>query len=140
LGYQVTYSSRLVLVHWYFMKLWFLDLEKYQESSVFCTSFFFLSAYKYSYDIWYTALLYQVIDQSGAFILHEVMVFGLLMVRKLSRVISFLHFFSLCLQIFFWYLVHCLAIPSHRSSSSLVLVHWFVKKYWPLDLVNIMNC
>jgi hypothetical protein len=47
---------------------------------------------------------------------------------------SFPDFFSLCLQIFIWYLVHCFAIPRYRSSLSLVLIHWFFTKLWPLDL------
>jgi hypothetical protein len=54
--------------------------------------------------------------------------------EKKSRIISFPHFFSLCLQIFIWYLVHCFAIPRYRLSFSLVLVHWFFTKLWPLDL------
>jgi hypothetical protein len=47
---------------------------------------------------------------------------------------SFPDFFSLCLQIFIWYLVYCFATPRYRSSLSLVLIHWFFTKLWPLDL------
>jgi hypothetical protein len=53
--------------------------------------------------------------------------------RKKSWIISFPHFFSLSLQIFIWYLVHCFAIPRYRLSVSLALIHWFVMKLWPLD-------
>jgi hypothetical protein len=53
-------------------------------------------------------------------IFHEVMTLGL---RKKSWIISFPPFFSLCLQIFIWYFVHCFAIPRYRLSFSLVLVH-----------------
>jgi phage shock protein PspC (stress-responsive transcriptional regulator) len=47
---------------------------------------------------------------------------------------SFPDFFSFCLQIFIWYLVHCFVIPRYRSSLSLVLIHWFFTKLWSLDL------
>jgi hypothetical protein len=49
--------------------------------------------------------------------------------RKQSQIISFPHFFSLCSQIFIYYLVHCFAIPRHRLSLSLALVHWFFTKF-----------
>jgi hypothetical protein len=55
-------------------------------------------------------------------------------VIPVEQKISFLDFFSLCLQIFLWYLVHCFAIPRYRSSLSLVSIHWFYLKLWPLDL------
>jgi hypothetical protein len=55
-------------------------------------------------------------------------------VMPLEGFYSFPDFFSLCLQIFIWYLVHCFAIPIYRSSLSLVLIHWFFTKLWPLDL------
>ena len=64
-------------------------------------------------------------------IFHEVMALGL---RKISRIISFPHFFCPCFQIFIWYLVYCFAIPRYRSSSSLVLIHWFFTELWLLDL------
>jgi hypothetical protein len=54
--------------------------------------------------------------------------------RKKLRIISFLNFISLCLQIFIWYLVHFFAIPRYRLSLSLVLIHWFFTKLLPLDL------
>jgi hypothetical protein len=54
--------------------------------------------------------------------------------RKISQIISFPDFFSLGLQIFIWYLVHCFSIPRYRSSSSLVLIHWNFTKLWPMDL------
>ena len=40
---------------------------------------------------------------------------------------------------FFWYLVHCFAIPSYRSSSSLVLIDPYFTELWPLDLENFIN-
>jgi hypothetical protein len=46
---------------------------------------------------------------------------------------STLFFFSLLTDIH-WYLVHCFAILSCRSSSSLVLIHLFFSKLWPMDL------
>jgi hypothetical protein len=55
-------------------------------------------------------------------------------VMPLKGFYSFPDFFSLCLQIFIWYLVHCFATPRYRLSSSLVLIHWFFTKLWPLDL------
>jgi hypothetical protein len=61
----------------------------------------------------------------------EVMALGL---RKISRIISFPYFFSLCLQVFIWYSVHRFAIPRYRSRLSLILIHWFFPKLWPLDL------
>jgi hypothetical protein len=54
--------------------------------------------------------------------------------KKISWIISFPNFFSLCLQIFIWYLVHRFAIPRYRLSLSLALIHWFFTKLWPLDL------
>jgi hypothetical protein len=55
-------------------------------------------------------------------------------IRKKSQIISFTNFFSLCWQIFIWYLVHCFALPRYRSSLSLVSIHWFFLKLWPRDL------
>jgi hypothetical protein len=55
-------------------------------------------------------------------------------VIPLEEFYSFPDFFSLCLQIFIWYLVHCFAIPRYRSNLSLILIHWFFTKLWPLDL------
>jgi hypothetical protein len=67
-------------------------------------------------------------------IFHGVMALGL---RKISRILSFPHFFRSCFQIFIWYLVHCFAIPRYRSTLSLVLIHWFFKKLWPNGLRKI---
>jgi hypothetical protein len=53
---------------------------------------------------------------------------------KISRITSFPDFFSFCLQILIWYLVHCFAILSCRSSSSLVFIHLNFTKLWPMDL------
>jgi hypothetical protein len=63
-------------------------------------------------------------------------IFGKCMPLKLSHFKGFysvVHFF-LCLQIFISCLIHCFAIPGYRSSLSLVLIHWFSSKLWPLDL------
>ena len=60
--------------------------------------------------------------------------------RKISQIISFPHFFSLCLQTFIWYLVDSFVIPIYRSSLSLRLIHWFFTKLWPLDLEYIRIC
>jgi hypothetical protein len=54
-------------------------------------------------------------------------------VSKISRIISFPDLLSLCLQIIIWYLL-CFVIPRHRSSLSLVSIHWFFPKLWPMDL------
>jgi hypothetical protein len=111
-----------------------LDLEKNHKLLVFRT--FFLSAYRYSFDIWYIALPYTKVQIKFEFgfdplIFHEVMALGL---RKISWIISFPDFFSLCLQILIWYLVHCFAIQSCRSSSNLVFIHLNFTKLWPMDL------
>jgi hypothetical protein len=53
--------------------------------------------------------------------------------EKYHELSVFRTFFSLCLQIFIWYLVHCFAIPRYRSRLSLVSIHWFLPKLWPLD-------
>jgi hypothetical protein len=55
-------------------------------------------------------------------------------IMPLEGFYSFTDFFSLCLQIFIWYLVYCFAIPRYRSSLRLVLINWFFTKLWPLDL------
>jgi hypothetical protein len=64
-------------------------------------------------------------------IFHGDMTLGL---RKISRILSFPHLSRSCFQIFIWYLVHCFAIPRYRSSLTLVMIHWFFTKLWPLDL------
>jgi hypothetical protein len=61
----------------------------------------------------------------------KVMTLGL---RKVSWIISFPDFFSLCLQIFIWCLVHCFTIPRYRSSSNLFLIHLNFTNLWPMDL------
>jgi hypothetical protein len=63
----------------------------------------------------------------------KVIAYGL---RKISRIISFPDFCSLCLQIFIWYLVHYFVILRYKSSLSLVSIHWFFPKLWPLDFEN----
>jgi hypothetical protein len=60
-------------------------------------------------------------------------------VMPLEGLYSFLDFFSLCLQVSFWYLVHCFDIVRYRSSLILVLIHWFFTKLWPLDLEKTTN-
>jgi hypothetical protein len=93
-------SSSLVLIHWFFTKLWPLDLEKYHEfnsfSALFCSCFQIF--------IWYIALPYQDAKfEFGVdpFIFHIVMALGL---RKISWTISFPHFFRSCFHIFIWYI------------------------------------
>jgi hypothetical protein len=73
----------------------------------------------------------QVSDVAPGPLVHEVMALGL---RKISRILSFPHFFCSCFQIIIWYLVHCFDISRYRSSLSLVLIYWFFMKLWPLDL------
>jgi hypothetical protein len=129
----------LVLIHWFFTKLWPLDLEKitnYQFSAL--LSFFFFPLLTYIYLIFDTLLCntkIQIVFEFGfdPLIFHEVMALGL---RKKFWIISFLDFFSLCLQIFIWYLIHCFAIPRYRLRLSLILIHWFFTKLWPLDVVR----
>jgi hypothetical protein len=67
-------------------------------------------------------------------IFHKVMALGL---WKISQIFSFPHFFLSSFQIFISYLVHCFAIRRYRSSSSLVLIHWFFLKLWPNGLRKI---
>jgi hypothetical protein len=72
-----------------------LGLTKISRFIVFRT--FFLRAFRYSFDIG-TLLFHTNIKFEfgfGSLIFHEVMAFGL---RKISRIISFLPFFSLCLR------------------------------------------
>jgi hypothetical protein len=87
---------------------------------------FFLSAYRYSFDIWYIALLYQ--DTNQVWVLFWSIYFsrsqydpGWWTQKNITnyqfRTFSFSH-----LQLFIWYLVYCFAI---LSSLSLVLIHWF---------------
>jgi hypothetical protein len=125
-------SWSLVLIHWFFTKLWPIDLKKYHKLSVCHT--FFVPAFRYIHLIFGILLCHtkiQIMIELGfdPLISHEVMALGLR--RKLSRIISFPHCFCSCLQISIWYLVHCFAIPRYRSSSSLVLIHWFFTKLWP---------
>jgi hypothetical protein len=91
--------------------------------------------------IWYLVHCFAILScrSSSEFgfdplIFHKVMAHRL---RKISWIFSFPYFFSLCLQIFIWYLVHCFAILSCRSSSSLVLIHWLITKLWPMDLKRL---
>jgi hypothetical protein len=93
------FSLRLDLIHWFFTKLWPMDLEKNHELLVFQSVF--LSAYRYSL-IFGTLICHTKIQIKLEFgfdplIFHEVMTLEL---RKISRIFSFQHFFSLCLQIF----------------------------------------
>jgi hypothetical protein len=59
--------------------------------------------------------------------------------RKKSRIISFPDFFSLCLHIFIWYLVHCFAIPRYRLRLSLVLIHWLVMAHGLRKTLQIVS-
>jgi hypothetical protein len=76
--------------------------------SVFHT--YFLSAYRYSFNIWYIALPYQVTDQV------QIWFWSIDFFMRLSppldlekyQKLSVFHIFFLCLQIFIWYLVQLL--------------------------------
>jgi hypothetical protein len=57
-------------------------------------------------------------------------------VEKNHKLSVFCTFFSLSLQIFIWYLVHCFAIPRYSLSSSLVLIHWFFTKVMALGKIS----
>jgi hypothetical protein len=122
-------SLSLVLIHWFFRKLWPLDLEKNHELSV--LHFFF----SYSFDIWYIALPYLDTDQLWVWFwsIDFSRSYGPWTKKKITNY-QFSALFSLCLQIFIWCLVHCFAIPRYRLSFSLALIHWFFTKLWPLDL------
>jgi hypothetical protein len=83
-------------VHWFFLKSVTcrpLDLDKYHKLSVILTLFSF--ACRYSFDIWYIALPYQVIDQALIWFrsidFSDVMTLGL---RNISWIVSFLHICS----------------------------------------------
>jgi hypothetical protein len=98
---------------------------------------FFHSAYRYSFDIWYIALPYQDTDQIwvgsdplifsrryGPWTLKKITNYqfsALFFLSYSSRIISFTHFFSFCLQILIWYLVHCFAIPRYILSLRLIV-------------------
>jgi hypothetical protein len=85
----------LVSMHWFFQKLWPLDLENYSESSVFRTVF---SLLRNIHLIFGTLLCYVTCKLQIKFefsfnplIFHEVMAHGL---RKIVRIVSFLDFSS----------------------------------------------
>jgi hypothetical protein len=50
---KIKSSSSLVFIHWFFRKLWPLDLVKYHKLSVFRT--FFVLTFRCSFYIWYMA-------------------------------------------------------------------------------------
>jgi hypothetical protein len=81
--------------------------------------FFFVLVFRYLFDIWYIALPYQDTDQVQVgydpLIFHKVMALGL---RKISRIISFPHFFRSCLQIFIRYMVQMyIALPYQDTAQ-----------------------
>jgi hypothetical protein len=121
-------SLSLVLIHWFFTKLWPLDLKKNHKLSVFRT--FFCSAYRYSFDTWYIgfAIPRYRLSLSLAFIHWFFTKLWPLDLEKNHKLSVFRTFFSLCLHLFIWYLVHCISIPRYRLSLSLVLIHWFFTK------------
>jgi hypothetical protein len=106
------------------------ELCPLRDFTVFRT--FFLSAYRYSFDIWYTALPYQDSDQVWVWFwsINFSRSYGPWTLKKISNY----QFYALFFLIFVWYLVHCFAIPRYRSTLSLVLIHWIFTKLWPLDL------
>jgi hypothetical protein len=112
------------------------ELCPLNEKSVFRTSFLF--AYRYSYDIWYISLPYQDTDQVRVWCrsIDFSQSYGPWTYKNITNY-QFSGLFSLCLQIFIWYLVHCFVIPRYRSSSSLVSIHWFFPKLWPFNLEKI---
>jgi hypothetical protein len=130
--------------------LWLTDqVRRWSLSTNFWTSYAPWTNYQFSRlffslclqtFIWYyiigTLLCHTKIQSKCEFVFDplifpKVMALGL---RRISRIISFPDFFSLCLQIFIWYLVQCFAIPIYRSSVGLVLIHWCFPKLWPLDI------
>jgi hypothetical protein len=82
---------------------------------------FFLSAYIYSFDIWYIALPYQDTDQVWVWFwsIDCLRSYGPWTYRKITNYQFCALFFSYSFDI----LVHCFAIPRYRSSLSLVLIH-----------------
>jgi hypothetical protein len=92
---------------------------------------FYALFFSYSFDIWYSALPYLDTDQVWVWFwsIDFLRSYGPWTEKK-SRIISFPDFFSLCLQIFIWYLVHCFAILSCRSRSSLV--------FYPFEIHEVM--
>jgi hypothetical protein len=189
LPYPLTDQVRVwVSIHWFFKKLWLLELGKNHELSVFST--YFLSAYRYLFDIYCTTLLCHTKLQTkfefgyGPLIFHEVIILGL---RK--KVISFPRlfsplltniylifstllwqlpyqvtdqvrvwflsidfsrsydswkcgknhelsvfstFFSLCLQIFIWYILYYIAMPYQVTDQVRV---WL----WSIDFSRSYN-
>jgi hypothetical protein len=93
---------------------------------------FFLSAYWYSFDIWYIALPYLDTDQVWVWFwsIHFSRSYGPWTLKKNHEFLVLRTFFL----VFIWYLVHGFAIPRYRSSMSLVLIQLFFTKLWPLDL------
>jgi hypothetical protein len=119
-------SSSLVLIHWFFTKLWPLDLEKNHELSV-LHAFFLIF-------IWYLIHCFVIPRYRSSLSLVLIHWFFTklwpLDLEKNQELLVFRTFFSLCLQIFIWYLVHCFAILSCRSSSSLV--------FYPFEIYEVM--
>jgi hypothetical protein len=107
-----------------------VELCSLRDFMVFRT--FFLSAYKYSFDMWYNTLPYQDTDQVWVWFwsIDFSRSYMAVILRKKSRIINFTHFFL----VFIWYLVHCFAIPQYRLSLSLAVIHWFFPILWPLDV------
>jgi hypothetical protein len=92
---------------------------------------FFLSAYRYSFDIWYIALPYLGTDQVWVWFWSIDVSWNL---EKTTNYRFSAILFLLCLQILISYIVHCSPIPRYRFSLSLALIYWFFTKLWPLDL------
>ena len=118
------YVSQTFLVHWVMA----LGLRKFHKLSVFRT--FFLTACRYSFDIWYIALPYQVTDQVRVCfdwpIFHWVMALGLRKFHNLSV------FRTLSLTVYrcsfdIWYI----ALP--YQLSNLDLIYLFFTKLYPLS-------
>jgi hypothetical protein len=137
-----------------------MDLQKYHEFSVFRTFFvrdfrysfdiwyialpyqdtdqvrlWFWSSFRYSFDIWYIALAYQDTDQVRLWVwsIDFLRSYGPWTYKNITNS-QFSALFSFVLSDIHWNLVHCFAILRYISSSSLVFIHWFFTKLWPLDL------
>jgi hypothetical protein len=140
-------SLCLVLIHWFFKKLWpFKDLEKNHELSVFHTFFSLcLQIFLWYLVHWLCNNKIQIKFEFGfdPLIFHEVMALGLK--KKITNCYFSGLFFSLLTDIhliFGTLLCHTLR---YRLSLSLVLIHWFFmalglrKKSWIISFPDFFS-
>jgi hypothetical protein len=85
---------------------------------------FFLSAYIHIY----TNLLF------GTLLCHKKIQIKFEFRSDPIAIYQFSALFSLCVEIFIWYLVHCFAIEIYRLSLILVLIRWFFTRSLLSDL------